>query len=177
MKEFWKAHWFFMNKAAASRLKGNKDDARRLRANGTLVDQIARLAQPRSERARTKCTSSVDHVMPDKPLTRSWLDARYPEHCPDCDGKMSLRKKDGWTVGGLYLAFWNWCSRCRKWWLPTNDQLRSKKQGAVGAWTVAASGVSVNAGGIRIRLEGGTHEERMNLARRLVDFSRMRGEE
>ena len=56
----------------------------------------------------------------------------------------------GKTVGGLALRGWMWCDACQRGWHAGRRALPDDE-----TWTLAGSGRSLNAGGWRVRAEGG----------------------
>lgn len=82
--------------------------------------------------------------------------------CPECSGPVTFDAHlVGDTAGGLARRGWDWCAACERYWLsPAGCEAER--------WRVAGSGLSVDAGRVRIRLEGGSEEDRRALAARIA---------
>lgn len=86
--------------------------------------------------------------------------------CPSCGAALVWdADKVGETCGGLELRGWWRCDPCGGWWLATNAERRELVAGAGEAWVLTRGGRSVDAGGVRLRAEGG---DAVALMRRVV---------
>jgi hypothetical protein len=86
------------------------------------------------------------------------------------------------TCGGLVLPLARCCPKCRIDWIPPKAELRAFEESErresmpPAPWELVihegggASGLSVEAGDMRIRLKGGTIEQRRELAAALAQF-------
>lgn len=105
--------------------------------------------------------------------TRDRIDevlAESTENCLECGAATALRNEPGATVGGLVHPCGRWCEACQILWLPTKKDLVVAAADLLppSPWAIASSGVSVSAGPIRIRLDGGSKGERETLARAIA---------